>query len=55
MRVRTDGGRGVLNVCAPYTSRDEITTSVRDSIREVCEKRRDVECVADSSTPRSAD
>ena len=26
---------GVLNVCSPYTSRDEITTALRDTVQEV--------------------
>lgn len=27
--------KGVLNVCGPYASRDEITTAVRETLREV--------------------
>lgn len=27
--------RGVLNVCGPYASRDEITDAVRETVREV--------------------
>lgn len=27
--------RGVLNVCGPYASRDEIAQAVRESLREV--------------------
>ena len=28
-------GSGVLNVCSPYTARDETTTAIRHTVQEV--------------------
>ena len=36
---RAEKRSGVLNVCAPYTSRDEITASVRDTVQKIYDGR----------------
>lgn len=36
---------GVLNVCSPYTSRDEITTALRDTVQEVYDGSLPLRCV----------
>ncbi|CAD6567542.1 MAG: cis-prenyltransferase [Tremellales sp. Tagirdzhanova-0007] len=37
--MTADHKGGVLNVCAPYTSRDEITASVRDTVQKIYDGR----------------
>ncbi|KAI9725455.1 MAG: cis-prenyltransferase [Chrysothrix sp. TS-e1954] len=37
VRLTRGNRRAVLNVCFPYTSRDEITTAVRRTVAEYCE------------------
>lgn len=35
-----NNGRAILNICAPYTSRDEITTAIRETVIDYCEPLR---------------
>lgn len=34
-RATAKNTKGVLNVCGPYASRDEITTAVKETLEEV--------------------
>lgn len=43
VKMTERNNRTVLNVCFPYTSRDEITTSVRETVEEWCKPVRTVD------------
>lgn len=34
VEMTKDNGNSVLNICCPYTSRDEMTTAIRETVRE---------------------